>query len=147
MEHANNILYTQLFLRLALGITLLSAVADRFGLWPAANSVWGNMDNFIAYTGQITSFLPTVMTKLNAFMATVTEIILGILIILGFKTRIVAICCGILLLIFALSMTATLGIKSTFDYSVWIGSGASFLLATQRKFFFSLDEVLKKRNK
>ncbi|EFK57998.1 DoxX family membrane protein [Sphingobacterium spiritivorum] len=105
------------------------------------------MDAFIAYTGQITSFLPTVMTKLNAYFATATEIILGILIILGFKTRIVAISCGILLLIFALSMTVTLGIKSTFDYSVWIGSGASFLLATQRKFFFSLDEVLKKRNK
>ncbi|MGJ1195800.1 DoxX family membrane protein [Sphingobacterium spiritivorum] len=147
MEHTNNTLYTQLFLRLALGITLLSAVADRFGLWPEANSVWGNMDNFISYTGQITSFLPNVMTKLNAFVATAAEIILGILIILGFKTRIVAICCGILLLIFTLSMTVTLGIKSTFDYSVWIGSAASFLLATQEKFAYSVDEVLKKRNK
>ncbi|SUJ24581.1 DoxX [Sphingobacterium spiritivorum] len=147
MEHTNNNLYTQFFLRLTIGITILSAVADRFGLWPAANSVWGNMDNFITYTGQITSFLPTVMTKLNAYFATVAEIILGILIILGFKTRIVAISCGTLLLIFALSMTVTLGIKSTFDYSVWIGSAASFLLANQEKFAFSLDEVLKKRNK
>lgn len=147
MEHANNILYTQLFLRLAIGITLLSAVADRLGLWPAAYSTWGNMDAFIAYTGQITSFLPTVMTKLNAYFATAAEIILGILIIFGFKTKVAAISCGILLLIFAISMTVTLGIKSTFDYSVWIGGGASFLLATQGKFSFSLDEVLKKRNK
>ncbi|WP_293916694.1 MULTISPECIES: DoxX family protein [unclassified Sphingobacterium] len=145
MKQTDNTLYSQLFLRLAIGITLLSAVADRFGLWSAAYSTWGNMDAFIAYTGQITSFMPAVMTNLNAYFATAAEIILGILIMLGFKTRIAAISCGILLLIFALSMTVTLGVKATFDYSVWIGSAASFLLATQRKFAYSVDEGLKKQ--
>ena len=38
--------YIKLFLRLAVSTAMLSAVADRFGLWAAKISVWGNMDNF-----------------------------------------------------------------------------------------------------
>jgi len=51
----------QLFLRVALSVTLLSAVTDRLGMWPVEYAAWGNMDKFIEYTGQITSFLPAGM--------------------------------------------------------------------------------------
>ncbi|WP_317039972.1 hypothetical protein [Chryseobacterium sp. CBo1] len=34
--------YSQLFLRLALSVTMLSAVADRFGFW-GKNSAWGKL--------------------------------------------------------------------------------------------------------
>ena len=42
--------YTMLYVRLALGITFLAAVTDRFGLWgpPGTRNVaWGNFDNFL----------------------------------------------------------------------------------------------------
>ena len=42
--------YIKLFLRLAVSTAMLSAVADRFGLWAAKISVWGNMDNFLRHT-------------------------------------------------------------------------------------------------
>ena len=40
----------KIFLRLGIGVGFLSAVADRFGLWPAEVSAWGNWENFLAYT-------------------------------------------------------------------------------------------------
>ena len=39
--------YIKLFLILAVSTAMLSAVDDRFGLWAAKISVWGNMDNFL----------------------------------------------------------------------------------------------------
>jgi hypothetical protein len=48
-------------LRWALGATLLSAVADRFGLWgpPGGTNVsWGDWAHFVAYTAKVNSFLP-----------------------------------------------------------------------------------------
>ncbi|WP_240432100.1 hypothetical protein [Pedobacter chitinilyticus] len=56
MENKINNNYPQLFLRFALGIALWSAVADRLGCWPQQYAAWGNMENFIAYTGKITAF-------------------------------------------------------------------------------------------
>ena len=44
---------SSVFLRLALGISFLSAVADRFGLWGVfeqPNVAWGNYARFVAYT-------------------------------------------------------------------------------------------------
>src|ERR1700756_2876131 len=49
------------FLRLALGISLLSAVADRFGLWGVygqPNVSWGNYARFVDYTAELNWFLP-----------------------------------------------------------------------------------------
>lgn len=43
--------FPQLFLRLAISFTILSAVADRFGFW-GDNSSWGNWGNFVIYTKQ-----------------------------------------------------------------------------------------------
>ena len=51
------------------------------------------------------------------------------MLILGFKTKLAAIGTGFLLMVFALSMSAALGIKSPLDYSVWLGSAACFFLA------------------
>jgi hypothetical protein len=45
--------YSTVFLRIALGISFLSAVADRFGLWGAygqPNVAWGEFSRFVAYT-------------------------------------------------------------------------------------------------
>ena len=139
--------YAQLYLRFALGTALLSAVADRLGFWSPSFTVWGNMENFIEYTAKITSFLPNGMTTFNAYTATIAETVLGVLIIIGFKTKWVATLTGFLIMSFAISMTISLGIKSTFDASVWVGSAGAFLLAIQKEFIFSVDSVIKRHKK
>lgn len=135
------ILFPQLFLRLAIAATMLSAVADRFGFW-GDNSAWGNWENFEKYSNQLTFFLPEILSKFSAYTATFLEIIFPLMLILGFKTRIAAYGTGFLLLIFALSMTVALGVKAPLDYSVWIGSAAAFLLASRERYPFSTDEIL-----
>ena len=136
--------FPQLFLRIAIASTMLSAVADRFGVWEE-NSVWGNWENFEKYTRQLTLFLPESLSKFSAYTATFLEILLPILLILGFKTKIAASATGILLLIFALSMCISLGIKAPLDYSVWVGSAAAFLLANQKNYEFSIDQIIKNK--
>ncbi len=45
--------FSSVFLRLALGLSFLSAVADRFGWWGAfghPNVAWGSFARFVAYT-------------------------------------------------------------------------------------------------
>ena len=67
------------------------------------------------------------------------------MLIFGFKTKIAAYGTGFLLLIFALSMTIALGIKAPLDYSVWVGSAAAFLLATQKEFSLTIDNLTQKK--
>jgi len=136
-KHTNNTIQ-QLFLRLALALTFLSAVADRFGFW-GNNSTWGNWRNFENYTKQITAFLPESLSIFGAYIATFLETVFALLLILGYKTKITAFATGILLLLFALSMSFTLGIKAPLDYSVWVGCTAAFLLSTHNQFQFSID--------
>jgi uncharacterized membrane protein YphA (DoxX/SURF4 family) len=132
----------QLFLRFAIAVTMLSAVADRLGFW-GENSAWGNWENFEKYTRQLTFFLPEILSTFSAYAATFLEIIFPLMLIFGFKTKIAAHGTGFLLLIFALSMTIALGLKAPLDYSVWVGSAAAFLLATQKEYFFSIDTLTK----
>ena len=139
----NNFQFPQLFLRLTIAATMLSAVADRFGLW-GKNSAWGNWANFEKYTRQITSFLPDSLSVFSAYSATFFEILFPLLLILGFKTKIAAYGAGFLLLIFALSMTIALGAKAPLDYSVWVGSAGAFLLAVQEKYSYAIDNLTKK---
>lgn len=53
--------YSAVFLRAALGVSFLSAVADRFGWWGAYGQphvAWGNFHRFTAYTGTLLWFIP-----------------------------------------------------------------------------------------
>jgi len=53
--------FSSVFLRLALGVSFLSALADRFGLWGTVgqpNVSWGSFARFVAYTGKLNWFLP-----------------------------------------------------------------------------------------
>jgi uncharacterized membrane protein YphA (DoxX/SURF4 family) len=134
------------FLRIALAITMLSAVADRFGFW-GASSTWGNWENFVAYTKTLTFFLPDFLVGIAAVIATVAEIVLPVFLLIGFKLKHTAFATGCLLLGFALSMTFSVGLKSSLDYSVWVGSAAAFVLSDVKDYRFSLDALLNsKRN-
>ena len=119
-------------LRLALGISFLSAVADRFGFWGVygqPNVSWGNYARFVDYTAKLNWFLPAAMIPALAMIATVGETVLGLLLVLGWNTRIVALLSGGLLATFALTMTVALGVKAPLDFSVF--SAAAGALCTQ----------------
>src|SRR5262250_2414029 len=104
--------FSSVFLRLALGISFLSAVADRFGFWGVygqPNVSWGNYARFVDYTATLIWFLPAAMIPALAMIATAGETVLGLLLVLGWNTRIVALLSGGLLSTFALTMTVAFG--------------------------------------
>jgi uncharacterized membrane protein YphA (DoxX/SURF4 family) len=141
-------MFSSIFLRLAIGSSFLSAVADRFGLWGAyghQNVAWGNYARFVDYAAKLNWFLPTAMIPAAAAIATAAETLFGVLLVLGWKTRITALLSGLLLAIFALTMTVALGIKSPLDYSVFSAAGGALLLATSGDFPVSLDELLRRK--
>lgn len=142
-----SIKYIQLFVRLAIASALLSAVADRLGFWGppgSPNASWGNWENFLIYSNKLNFFVPEGIGDVLAVSATVFEVLFGVFLLIGYQTRITAVLSGILLILFAITMTLAFGIKSTFTYSVWIGASACFLLATLKKYAFSLDYFLLK---
>ncbi|MBK5244543.1 MAG: hypothetical protein JJE18_05900 [Eubacteriaceae bacterium] len=130
----------KLFLRLGLAAGFLSAVADRFGLWPKEVSVWGNWDAFLAYTQILNPWFPESFIPALAIIATAAEVVFAICLIIGFKTKLFAQLSGLLLLIFALSMTFSIGIKSPLDYSVFSASAAAFALSLMKTKFLELDK-------
>jgi len=117
------------FLRIALSAGFLSAVADRFGLWKKGLSAWGNWDNYIAYTRTLIPFLPNSAVQFAGIVGTVLEIAFGIGLLTTYKTSIIAIGSGILLLLFALAMTFSYSIKAPFDASVFSASAGAFALS------------------
>jgi uncharacterized membrane protein YphA (DoxX/SURF4 family) len=139
--------FSSVFLRLALGISFLSAVADRFGLWGVygqPNVAWGNYARFVDYTAKLNWFLPAAVIPALAFIATAAETLFGLLLALGWKTRITALLSGVLLITFALTMTMALGVKAPLNASVFSAAGGALLLATCTDFPFSLDELLRR---
>lgn len=134
----------KLFLRLAISAGFLSAVADRFGIWSAEASVWGNWGNFVQYTEVINPWFPTSLVPTLAIIATTAEILFAFFLLIGFKTELFAKLSGFLLLIFALSMTFSIGIKGAFDYSVFIASAGAFALSTMKEKYLELDQVIRK---
>ena len=120
-----------LLLRLALGATLLSAVADRFGIWgpPGAATVsWGDWTHFVAYTAKVNSFLPSAIAPALAIIATAAEALLGITLILGIFRRPVAFASAALFALFAGAMIVSFGVKAPLNYSVFVDFTAAFLL-------------------
>lgn len=137
----------KLFLRLAISAGFLSASADRFGLWPTNVSAWGNWENFLSYTQMLNPWIPSSLISTVAIVATAAEIIFALFLLIGFKTELVARLSGILLLLFALSMTFSTGIKGAFDYSVFTASAAAFALSLMKEKFMEVDTLAKKKNK
>ncbi len=139
--------FSSVFLRLALGVSFLSAVADRFGLWGAygqPNVSWGSYARFVDYTAKLNWFFPVSMIPALAIIATTAESLFGILLVLGWKTRITALLSGLLLAIFALAMTLALGVKAPLNLSVFSAAGGALLLGTSTDFPCSLDGLLRR---
>lgn len=137
----------QLLLRIALGIGFLTTVSDRLGLlgpMGTNNIEWGNWHNFIDYTSTLMPFLDRPVVNIMGSIATIAETIIGILLIIGFKTRQTAIASCMLTFIFGLAMTLFLGIKAPINFAVFITCSASLLLATIPVYYWSVDNLLSK---
>jgi thiosulfate dehydrogenase [quinone] large subunit len=141
---SNNII--KLFLRLAISSGFLSAVADRFGLWPKEISVWGDWNNFLEYTQIINPWFPNSMVSIIGIIVTIAEIVFAICLIVGFKTELFAKLSGFLLLLFALSMALSTGIKGALDYSVFGASAGAFALSFMKEKYLELDHLISKTN-
>ncbi|MCY1485651.1 hypothetical protein D9M68_192810 [compost metagenome] len=142
--------FSQVFLRAALSVSFLSAVADRFGLWGASGSKsvsWGNWSIFLEYSNSVNSFASPEVGTLLAYVATALEIMLPLLLIIGYKLKWVSLFSGILLVSFAIAMTLSFGLKPPLDYSVFTGAAAAFLLSTIGSYNYSLDNYILAKNK
>jgi uncharacterized membrane protein YphA (DoxX/SURF4 family) len=129
-------------LRLSLATGFLSSVASRLHLWGNKSSGW---NNFLGYTAQVNSFLPETIIPVMAFTSTVLEIGLGILLLIGFKTKYAAFGASLLSCLFAVAMIYSFGVKEPLDYSVFAFSAGALLLATMPTYKYSIDQLLIKR--
>src|SRR5216110_3857097 len=102
------------YARIALGAAFLSGIADRFGLW-GKNVGYGDFAHFMQYTAQVNSFMPAFTIPFLAWAATVAELVLGIALISGVWPRWVALASAVLLALFAIAMTISLGLRSPLD--------------------------------
>lgn len=137
--------FAQLYLRIAIATAYLVFGFDRLGVWgkPGETSVsWGDWEHFMKYASEVMSFLPTTVIGLFAVIATVAEIVFGVLLLLGKWTRTTAFGSGILAFFFAISMAISFGIISPLSYSVFTVSAASFLLASCKNYKWSLDNLV-----
>ena len=64
-----------------------------------------------------------------AMIATAAETLFGLLLVLGWRTRLVALLSGALLTTFGLAMTVALGVKTPLNVSVFSAAGGALLLA------------------
>lgn len=131
-------------LRLAMGAGFLSAVADRLGFWgpPGTPLVsWGNFQNFLLETAKLNPWCPHACLLLLGAGITLAEGGLGILLVLGLAIRVSALLTGTITLAFGAAMTVVLGVHAPLNYSVFVFSAASFLLASQSPDSLSIDRI------
>ena len=136
------ILEAGLILRIVLAITMLSAVADRFGIWgaPGSNGVaWGNWENFVIYTNTLNPYANKSTAEILGAIATFLEVLLSLLLLFGFKTRLAALGTAFLLFFFVFAMAVSVSVKAPLDYSVWTSAAAALLLANIGKSSYAVD--------
>lgn len=136
----------KLFLRLAIATSFLSAVADRLGLWSKDNSVWGNWNNFVDYTHTIIPWFPASVIPAFALITTILEVVFALCLLIGLKTALFSKLSGLLLLVFALSMSFSTGIKGALDFSVFSASAGAFALSLIKEKYWELDSLISSTN-
>ena len=134
--------FSSVYLRLALGVSFLSAVGDRFGFWGAFGQphvTWGDFSHFIAYTAKLNWFMPSATIPALAWASTCAEFLLGVALVLGVFTRVAAFLSGLLLLLFAVVMAFALSLQAPLSFSVFSASAGAFLLSTCGEYSWSVD--------
>ncbi|MGU3376098.1 DoxX protein [Chryseobacterium sp. M5A1_1a] len=126
-------------LRISLAAGFLSATASRLNLWGTKSSGW---KNFVHYTAEVNSFLPSSFASTIATLSTISELSFGILLLIGYKMSKTALYASLLTLLFGVAMSISFGCKEPLDYSVFVFSAGAFLLSTFPCSQWSLDKLL-----
>lgn len=129
------------FLRLSLAATYIAAYSGRLNLFGGHPDGW---QRFLAYASAVNSYAPNAVKPFLATTATVLEIALSLLLIVGFKTKMAAVASGLLSFLFAVAMTYSFGIKEPLDAGVFVNFTAAFLLSTVPDYKWSADHYLNK---
>jgi uncharacterized membrane protein YphA (DoxX/SURF4 family) len=122
---------SRVFLRIALGATFLVACADRFGFlgpYGSRNVSWGDWKHFEQYVAVLVWFLPKAVIPPLAAVETIIEVTLGLALLAGVWTRLIAWASAVLLASFAATMSVALGIVAPVSYGVFTAIGAALLL-------------------
>jgi putative oxidoreductase len=138
--------FPQFFLRIALGTGFLLPVMDRLGLFGAPGTkgvAWGDWPHFVDYSHSLMPFLDRSLASAMGGIATLAELIFGICLIIGFKTKWAGAGSAILTFTFALFMMVSLGISAPFDYPVFVFTGGGLVLAGLDSFEWSVDSRLR----
>lgn len=136
----------QFLLRLAIAISFLMAVMDRFGLLghPGSGTAWGDWKHFVDYTNMLIPFVNRQMANIMSIIATIAEILFGILLIVGYKIKEAALGAAILTLSFGLCMAIFVSITAPISYPVFVFTGAAFVLSCLDDHAWSIDSYIKK---
>lgn len=133
-------------LRILIAAAFLQAVLDRFGVFGGPGTsgvVWGDFSHFVAYTAHVNSFLPAAVIPAVAVLATISEILCGIAMLLGIQLRIAALASAILLFLFATAMTIS-GL-SQFPYAVYLMCAGALALSSANASLLSVDALAMRR--
>lgn len=126
MHTPNAIRAVRIALRLSLAAGFLSAVADRFGWWKSlGQSSWGSMGAFADYTHQLVPFASGWLLTSIVWTATAAEATLGILLLAGWRPKLVGAATCLLLIVFGTAMAISLGMESPLSYSVFSAASAA----------------------
>jgi len=138
----------QFLLRLALGTGFLIPVLDRLGFLGAygTGATWGDWKHFVDYTNKLIPFASWQTADIMSIIATITELVFGICLIVGYRIREAGIGAGILTLVFGLCMAVFLSISAPFNYPVFVFTGAAFVLSALDHHGWSIDSYIKKQS-
>ena len=126
MHTPDRIRVVRIALRLSLATAFLSGVADRFGWWePFGQGYWGSMSSFSDYTHQLVPFASGWLLTVIVWAATATETTLAILLLTGWRPRLVGAATCLVLMVFGTAMAVSLGVESPLSYSVFSAASAA----------------------
>ena len=120
-------------IRVVIALDFLYSIADRFGVLGPYHTVgvsWGSWKNFVYYTHVLNGFLPAAAAPYLAAAATFLEGGLAVCLIFGILPRIASLTAAALLTTYIITMSATSGFLSQFDFAVLLLAAAAFFVAS-----------------
>ncbi|WP_114940774.1 DoxX family protein [Mucilaginibacter endophyticus] len=137
----------QFLLRLAIAVSFFMAVMDRLGLLGTHGSgtAWGDWKHFVDYTNTLVPFVNRPLANIIGFVATIAELVFGMLLVVGYRIKEAALGAGILTLCFGLCMAMFVSISAPVNYPVFVFTGSALILSTLDHHAWSIDNYIQKR--
>ena len=103
------------------------------------------MDKFIAYAQSLIPYIPADVVPILAWTATVLEVLFSLCLLLGLKLKWTASLTGLMILVFAIAMATSVGIKAPLNYSAFTASAAAFGILACGKGIWEVDNLMGNR--